>query len=113
MEQELHRLQEEARQELNALTGIAQLEDFRIRFLGRKGSFGAIMRSLGSATPKTDRPGQLANTVKAEIERLFEEITGSPLSWCRSGQSRSRQDRPDPARQAPPRSANCIRSPRL
>ncbi len=74
MEQELQRLQDEARQELNALTEIAQLEDFRIRFLGRKGSFGTIMRSLGSATPE-DRPrlGQLANTVKAEIERLFEE----------------------------------------
>jgi phenylalanyl-tRNA synthetase alpha chain len=74
MEQELLRLQEEARQELRALTEIVQLEDFRIRFLGRKGLFGTIMRSLGSASPE-DRPrlGQLANTVKAEIEGLFEE----------------------------------------
>ena len=74
MEHELLRLQEEARQALEALTETGQLEDFRIRFLGRKGSFGTIMRSLGAAAVE-DRPrlGQLANTVKAEIERLFEE----------------------------------------
>ena len=74
MEHELERLQEEARQALGALTSAGQLEDFRIRFLGRKGAFGTIMRSLGSASVE-DRPrlGQLANTIKAEIERLFEE----------------------------------------
>jgi phenylalanyl-tRNA synthetase alpha chain len=74
MEHELLRLQEEARQALDALTEIAELEDFRIRFLGRKGSFATIMRSLGAATPE-DRPrlGQLANTIKADIERRFEE----------------------------------------
>ncbi len=51
-----------------------QLEDFRIKYLGRKGQFNTIMRGLGSVA-KEDRPrlGQLANTVKAEIEQLFKE----------------------------------------
>ncbi len=74
MEQELQRLQTEAKQQLATLTTTGQLEEFRIRFLGRKGSFSSIMRSLGKASPQ-ERPrlGQLANTIKAEIEDLFSQ----------------------------------------
>jgi len=48
------------------------LEDFRIRFLGRKGKFSIIMRQLGTVSAE-DRPrmGQLANSIKAQIEELF------------------------------------------
>jgi phenylalanyl-tRNA synthetase alpha chain len=72
MEQELQRLQTEAKQQLSTLSDAGQLEDFRIRFLGRKGSFSTVMRSLGKVPPE-DRPrlGQLANTIKLEIEELF------------------------------------------
>lgn len=74
MEKELQRLQEEARQHLEALTETGHLEEFRIRFLGRKGAFSTIMRNLGSVSQE-DRPrvGQLANTIKDEIEHLFEK----------------------------------------
>ena len=74
MEHELQTLEAEARKSLQDLTAEGQLEDFRIRFLGRKGSFSTIMRQLGTVTAE-DRPrvGQLANSIKAEIEKLFEE----------------------------------------
>ncbi len=74
MEQELHSLQSEAISHLEQLSEPVQLEDYRIRFLGRKGQFSTIMRKLGSVA-KEDRPrmGQLANTIRAEIERLYEE----------------------------------------
>lgn len=100
MEHELERLQEEARQELTALTEPSQLEDFRIRFLGRKGAFGAIMRSLGAASVE-DRPrlGQLANTVKAEIERLFaEKQTALSAHAASSGADQDRIDLTLPGR---------------
>ena len=100
MEHELERLQEEARQELTALTEPSQLEDFRIRFLGRKGAFGAIMRSLGAASVE-DRPrlGQLANTVKAEIERLFaEKQTALSADAASSGADQDRIDLTLPGR---------------
>ena len=73
MEHELQSLEREARQELAAITANSQLEEFRIRFLGRKGQFSAILRKLGSVSDE-DRPrlGQLANTIKKEIEQLFE-----------------------------------------
>ncbi len=74
MEQELQSLETEARQGLQNLDDKNLLEDFRIRFLGRKGKFSTIMRQLGTVAAE-DRPriGQLANSIKAEIEKLFED----------------------------------------
>lgn len=73
MEQELNTLQTLAKDELDAVLNSAQLEDFRIKFLGRKGEFSSIMKSLGNV-PKEDKPrlGQLANSVKKELESLFD-----------------------------------------
>ncbi len=72
MEQELNTLQTLAKAELNTVSSSAQLEEFRIKFLGRKGEFSSIMKNLGKV-PKEDKPrlGQLANSVKKELESLF------------------------------------------
>ena len=75
MEQELHRLQQEAASSLAQIDDPAQLEAFRVRYLGRKGGLlTGIMRQLGSAAA-ADRPrlGQLANEIKQEIALQFEE----------------------------------------
>ena len=75
MEQELHRLQQEAASSLARIDDPVQLEAFRVRYLGRKGGLlTGIMRQLGTVAA-ADRPrlGQLANEIKQEIERLFEE----------------------------------------
>ncbi len=73
MEQELQSLATEAKDGLHRLDDSHQLEDFRIRFLGRKGLFSTVMKKLGTVSAE-DRPrlGQLANSVKKEIEKLFE-----------------------------------------
>ncbi len=73
MEQELLQLEKEAKEALASLESLDQLEEFRIKYLGRKGLFSTIMRSLGNVA-KEDRPriGQLANSVKQEIEKLFD-----------------------------------------
>lgn len=74
MKQELQHLQTEAKEILATLQDKGQLEDFRIEYLGRKGKFSTVMRNLGNVD-KDDRPriGQLANSIKKEIESLFEE----------------------------------------
>jgi phenylalanyl-tRNA synthetase alpha chain len=74
MEQELQSLETEARENLQGLSDKSLLEDFRIRYLGRKGKFSTIMRQLGTVSAE-DRPrvGQLANSIKADIEKLFDE----------------------------------------
>ncbi len=74
MEQELQNLEIKARETLSSLGDKDQLEEFRIEYLGRKGKFSTIMRNLANVD-KADRPriGQLANTIKKEIEKLFIE----------------------------------------
>ena len=74
MEQELQSLEIEAKEQLTQADGNIQLEEFRIRFLGRKGRFSAVMRQLATVSPEArPRLGQLANSVKKEVEKLFEE----------------------------------------
>ncbi|HIQ38041.1 MAG TPA: phenylalanine--tRNA ligase subunit alpha [Desulfocapsa sulfexigens] len=74
MEQELINLQTQAREQLATVENVSQLEDFRIEFLGRKGQCSTIMKGLGKV-PKEDKPrlGQMANSVKKEIEALYDE----------------------------------------
>jgi len=72
MEEELLHLAEQAAEDLAACGSAGELESFRVKYLGRKGLFTSVMRSLGSV-PKEDRPrlGQLANSKKKELEALF------------------------------------------
>jgi phenylalanyl-tRNA synthetase alpha chain len=74
MEEELQRLVAAARQESDEIDSPAQLEEFRIRYLGRKGLLIGILRGLG-ALPAEDKPrlGAKANEAKAVIEQLYAE----------------------------------------
>jgi len=99
MEQELRSLADEAKAHLAAMTDPGQLEEFRIRYLGRKGQFSTIMRQLGSV-PTEDRPrvGQLANTVRAELEDLFEQKKSAFLAASQSDRDLTRPDLTLPGR---------------
>ena len=74
MEEELQRLVAAARQEADEIDSPAKLEEFRIRYLGRKGLLIGILRGLG-ALPAEDKPrlGAKANEAKAVIEELYAE----------------------------------------
>nr|WP_322740802.1 phenylalanine--tRNA ligase subunit alpha [Desulfocapsa sulfexigens] len=67
-------LQTQATEELAAIENSTQLEEFRIRFLGRKGQFSSIMKGLGKVS-KEDKPrlGQIANGAKKAIEALYDD----------------------------------------
>lgn len=74
MEYELQRLKAEAEEALQAIGDKAALEEFRVKFLGRKGLLSSTMKQLGKVS-KEDRPrlGQLANTIKKGVEELFQD----------------------------------------
>ncbi len=57
----------------NAAT-LAELEDLRIQYLGKKGELTAVMKGMGGLSAE-ERPviGQLANQVRSEIETALEE----------------------------------------
>ncbi|NOX25318.1 MAG: phenylalanine--tRNA ligase subunit alpha [Deltaproteobacteria bacterium] len=72
MEAELQRIKEEAEAALTAINEAGPLEEFRVKYLGRKGMFTALMRNLGQA-PKEERPrlGKLANDIKNILEEAY------------------------------------------
>jgi len=82
MEQELLQLQAEAETKLSTLENQKDLEELRVRYLGRKGLFTGLLRQLGQVSAE-DRPrlGKLANQIKEELDQKFtarkSELTGS------------------------------------
>lgn len=82
MEQELLQLQAEAESKLSTLVNLKDLEELRVRYLGRKGLFTGLLRQLGQVSAE-DRPrlGKLANRIKEELDLKFtarkSELAGS------------------------------------
>ncbi len=66
---QLNSLREEALNELGGLTGAAELEGWRVRYLGKKSRLTEVLRGL-AALPIEDRrqAGALSNTLKSELE---------------------------------------------
>ena len=59
---------------LEAAQTPAQLDELRVRFLGKKGELTAVLKQMGKLSAE-ERPvmGQLANSVRAEIEAMLEK----------------------------------------
>jgi len=72
MEQDLRQLQTEAEAFLTSLENLKDLEELRVRYLGRKGLFTSLLRQLGQVSAE-ERPrlGKLANQIKEELEQKF------------------------------------------
>jgi phenylalanyl-tRNA synthetase alpha chain len=65
---------EEALAELQKVTDLAALEEFRIKYLGRKGQVTRMLSQIGKFPPEEKpKAGQLANKVKKDVARAFEE----------------------------------------
>ncbi|MDD2273402.1 MAG: phenylalanine--tRNA ligase subunit alpha [Desulfuromonadaceae bacterium] len=69
MREQLDQLRNGAMQAIAAASSVEQLQDIRVRLLGRKGELTALMKGLGGLAAD-ERPvvGQLVNTVRDEIE---------------------------------------------
>jgi phenylalanyl-tRNA synthetase alpha chain len=84
MQEELKKIETDALSELEAVTNSADLDGLRIKYFGRKGLLSTVMRGMGKLS-EAERPviGKLANDVRQNLTRAFEEI----------GQSLDRRDR--------------------
>jgi phenylalanyl-tRNA synthetase alpha chain len=67
MKEKLSKIQAEALEQINAPD--ANLEEIKIKYLGKKGELTAVLRGMGALSPE-ERPivGQLANEVREAIE---------------------------------------------
>ena len=74
MEQELEQIRGNGSAALEDISDENQLESFRVDYLGRNGQLSTVMKKLGSVA-KEDRPrlGQLANTIKKELDAAFKQ----------------------------------------
>ena len=69
MKDQLLNIQKEAKEKIQNLHSLEDLEKFRIEFMGKKGKLTSILRGMGGLS-KEERPiiGKLANEVREAIE---------------------------------------------
>ncbi len=69
MKEQLMQIRQNVQTALASANTAAELEELRVRFLGKKGELTAILKQMGSLSPE-DRPvvGQLVNEVRSELE---------------------------------------------
>ncbi|MEA5446494.1 phenylalanine--tRNA ligase subunit alpha [Gammaproteobacteria bacterium AB-CW1] len=71
--EDLERLSREAEAAIEAAEDLRQLDDIRVRYLGKKGELTALLKSLGKL-PADERPaaGQAINKAKGEVQSRIE-----------------------------------------
>jgi phenylalanyl-tRNA synthetase alpha chain len=79
MRKQLEEIRNNAEKELHEVRTLQQLDNLRVKFLGKKGELTAVLRGMGALSSE-ERPliGQLGNEVRAFIEERISE-TGSVL----------------------------------
>jgi phenylalanyl-tRNA synthetase alpha chain len=75
MLEQLEKIGEDALEALQKITDTKTLEDFRIKYLGRKGIITQMLSQIGQL-PSEQKPeaGRLANKAKKEVTAAFEQL---------------------------------------
>ncbi len=78
-------MKKKAEEALAGTRALQELEDIRVRLLGKKGELTAVLRGMGALSAE-ERPviGQLANEVRAFIESRLEEQKNALLAAARA-----------------------------
>ena len=74
MKQQLESIRQGAMAALEKAATPAELEELRVKLLGKKGELTAVLKQMGKLSPE-ERPvmGQIANSVRAAIEEKLEQ----------------------------------------
>lgn len=74
MKEKLKQILEISKEEIVSANTLKDLEDIRVKYLGKKGELTQVLRGMGKLS-KEERPviGKLANEVREEIEKTLEE----------------------------------------
>lgn len=73
MHEQLEQLRERALAEIAAIAGEDELQNVKVRYLGKKGELTAVMKGIGSLSPE-ERPrlGQVVNSIRDLLEERIE-----------------------------------------
>lgn len=75
MKEQLNNIRVQAENELAAAKTIQDMENIRVKFLGKKGELTSVLRGMGALSAE-ERPviGQIANEVREALESKIEDI---------------------------------------
>lgn len=75
MLEQFEKIGKDALAELKKVTDLKALEEYRIKFLGRKGQVTQMLSRIGKFPPEQKpQAGQLANKIKKEVTAAFEQL---------------------------------------
>ena len=74
MKEQLNQIFLEAQKELGSVSDLTELENLRVKYLGKRGELTSILKQMGGLSAE-ERPviGQLANEIRANIENVISE----------------------------------------
>lgn len=74
MKQKLEAIKSEALVAISSAQNVQDIENVRVKYLGKKGELTALLKMMGGLSPE-ERPimGQLVNSAKAEVEAVLGE----------------------------------------
>lgn len=73
MQAQLNKILEEAKEQLQQVASVSDVDEIRVKLLGKKGKLTEILRGMGKLSPEERKTtGQMANSVRSEIEGLLE-----------------------------------------
>ena len=72
MKEQIKNIEENSKREINECKEEKELNDLRVKYLGKKGELTAVLRGMGTVSPE-ERPviGSLVNQVRDELENLI------------------------------------------
>jgi len=75
MRDQLNNIKIQAEKELSSAQSVQELENIRVKYLGKKGELTSVLRGMGALTPE-ERPmiGQLANKVREFLEGKIDSV---------------------------------------
>ena len=85
MKQEVRRIQEETLSELQKILSLEELQELKVKVLGKKGTLTALLRQMGGMSPE-ERPlfGQVVNEARDVLEQAWarrtEELANAALN---------------------------------
>ncbi len=74
MEEKVSKLKEEALKQIESAKNLKELEDAKVKYLGKKGELTSLLKMMGSLSPE-ERPkmGSLVNSAKEVLEEKIKE----------------------------------------
>ncbi|MDP4178860.1 MAG: phenylalanine--tRNA ligase subunit alpha, partial [Bacillota bacterium] len=78
MKEKLENIKNNALKELREASSGAELENLRVKYLGKKGELTQILRGMGALSPE-ERPlmGKIVNEVKQAVENFIDEAANT------------------------------------